>query len=428
MRARLYLPLLALLALCATGAGAQDAKALRAQANAETNQEKQVQLLCQAADLEPKNKEFRKDCEVSRAALINSDRQALKTALDANDAGQAAKAKRYAKYVSSLDPDTFHQAQQLLAKLNAADSAAPAGGTTTAATTSAGPNQNALLGQALAAYDAGNLGTARTDAQGITDASVKPAAARLLADIDRYTNNVTAGQRHEQAKEYAEAEKSYQAALEISSHVAGDDLANKVQRMRQLASSGQSSTTQVAANNVPKIPPASSAAKQPAKPVTPEVSPEERKKKLLEESSEAMSRNDLDTAGKKYKQVLDLDPNNADARNGLAAITTALSKDPVRLEKTLRTAIASFYASQFEDAESQLNRYLGADGGKKKGAAFFYLGATEATLAVLDDPAKRATRTRQAQEDFKQARSAGYQPLEKYVSTRVLAVWKGSGS
>jgi tetratricopeptide (TPR) repeat protein len=423
MRLRFVLLALALLAigsLCAAPSQAQDAKALRAQANSEPNQEKQVLLLCKAADLEPKNKDFRKDCDVSKAALINSDRQALKTALDASDAGQAAKAKRYAKYVSSLDPDTHHQAEQLLAKLNAED-AAPA-----AAAAPAQAGQGALLAQALTAFDSGNLQVAKTTAQEITDPAVKPAASRILTDIDRYGGYVSIGQHHEQAKEYEAAAAAYQSALEINAHVSTDDLAGKTQRMHQLASAPQGkSPALVAANNPPK--PIVADAKS-AKPQAPELSPDEKKKRLLDESAQAMGRNDLDTAGRKYKQVLDIDPANEDAKRGLAEITAALNKDPVRLEKTLRDAITAYYASQFEDAESQLNRYLGADGGKKKGAAYFYLGATEATLGFLDDASKRSSRTRAAQDDFKQARSAGYQPVEKYVSTRVLSVWKGSGT
>jgi hypothetical protein len=418
----LALSLLATASFCAAPSYAQDAKALRAQANSEPNQEKQVLLLCKAADLEPKNKEFRKDCDVSKAALINSDHQALKTAQDANDAGQAAKAKRYAKYVSSLDPDTHRQAEQLLAKLSAAD-AAPA---TAAAAAPAQPGQGALLAQALTAFDSGNLQTAKTTAQQITDPAVKSAASRILTDIDRYSGFVSAGQRHEQAKEYDAAASSYQSALEVNAHVGSDDLAGKTQRMRQMASASQSKAPVVVATNTqPKSPVADS--KLP-KQQAPELSPDEKKKRLLDESAQAMGRNDLDSAGRKYKQVLDIDPANEDAKRGLAAITTALNKDPVRLEKTLRDAITAYYASQFEDAESQLNRYLGADGGKKKGAAYFYLGATEATLGFLNDASKRSSRSRQAQEDFKQARSAGYQPVEKYVSTRVLAVWKGSGT
>ena len=411
--------LLALVLYAAVPADAQDAKKLHDQANSETSQEKQVQLLCKAADLESKNKEYRKDCDMARNALITSDKQALKTALDAADSQQTAKAKRYAKYVSSLDPDTHRQAEQLLARLNAGDAPPP---TTTPVVPPPQQNQSgALLAQALTAYDSGNLQAAKTAAQGVTDPAVKGAASRILADIDRYNGYVSAGRQHEQAKEYADAERSYQAAFDLNGHVSGDDLAGKTRNMHQLASAPHAPVT------VAKVePPKTTVPKAPA--TTPPVSPEERKKQLLSESALAMNRNDLDTAGRKFKQVLDLDPSNEDAKRGLATITAQLSKDPVRLEKTLREAITAFYTSNFEDATARLNRYLGADGGKKKGAAYFYLGATEATLSFLDDPSRRASLAKAAQDDFKQARSAGYQPVEKYVSGRVLAVWKSSGS
>jgi len=274
----------------------------------------------------------------------------------------------------------------------------------------------------LTAYDSGNLQAAKTAAQGVTDPAVKGAASRILADIDRYNGYVSAGRQHEQAKEYADAERSYQAAFDLNGHVSGDDLAGKTRNMHQLASAPHAPVT------VAKVePPKTTVPKAPAT-TPPPISPEERKKQLLSESALAMNRNDLDTAGRKFKQVLDLDPSNEDAKRGLATITAQLSKDPVRLEKTLREAITAFYTSNFEDATARLNRYLGADGGKKKGAAYFYLGATEATLSFLDDPSRRASLAKAAQDDFKQARSAGYQPVEKYVSGRVLAVWKSSGS
>ncbi|WP_198152234.1 hypothetical protein [Granulicella tundricola] len=412
---------------------AQDAKALRAQANTEPNQEKQVILLCKAADMEPKNKDFRKDCDVSRAALINSDKQALKTALDANDAGQAAKAKRYAKYVSNLDPDTHHQAEQLLAKLNGPGPDAP-----TTALTKPADQSGALLSQAMTAFDSGNLSAARTAAQGVTDPSIKPAATRLLGEIDRYGSLVSTGHSHEDSKEYAQAERSYQSALDLNGHVGSDDLSGKIQRMHQMAAVAAAPVTQaqapvVIAKNVPPPPPPVSkpAADQKALNKPPDVSPDEKKRKLLEEASLAVSHKDSETASRKYRQVLDIDPANADAKREIARINAEvaaeLSRDPVKLETTLREAITAFYSSHFEDAESRLNRYLGADGGKKKGAAYFYLGATEETLAYLDPAAKRATRQKEAQEDFKQARSAGYQPVAKYVSTRILEDWKNPG-
>ncbi len=397
-------------------AHAQDARTLIARAMAESNQERQVQLLCQAADLEPGNKQYRNDCNTSKAAMIASDKQALKTAQDAIEAGQTSKARRYAKYVSTFDPDLHKQAEQLLAKLDS---------------TGVGPVNNAeaqktLLAQAESSYQSGNLQAARTALQGVTEPALKSSATQMLNDIDKYTSLVSTGAHHEQAKEFADAERSYQAALTINPHVASDDLAGKVLRVRNLAAASAITQTgaAVAGKNNTKVPPPTDTKNQ--KQVV-EASPDDKKKRLLDEGSSAMSRNDLDTAGKKFKQVLDLDPGNTDAKNGLSQITVALNKDPARMEKTLREAIVAFYSSHFEDAESQFNRYLGADGGKKKGAAYFYLGATEATLALLDDASKRALRTRQAREDFKQAREAGYRPIDDYVSARILGIWKSSG-
>ena len=328
--------------------------------------------------------------------MISADRQALKTAQDASDSGQPVKAKRYAKYVSSLDPDLHKQAEQLLAKLDAP--AAPPPPATSQPAQPAGTTQSALLAQAAAAYQSGNLAAARTAAQNVTDPALKPAASQILAEIDHATANAAAAQHHDTTKNPA-AESASQSAPATSSHT---------------ASAGTTPASNTSASRTPSTPP-------------PAVSLQDKVKTLLDQAASSKRNNDLIGAGKRCRQVLDLDPSNSDAKRCLDDLTAELNKDPTRLEKTLRDAIVAFYASRFEDAESGLNRYVGADSAKKKGAAYFYLGATEATRALLEDASKRAARTREAEVDFKQARLAGYQPVEKYVSTRVLGVWKSTG-
>ena len=214
--------------------------------------------------------------------------------------------------------------------------------------------------------------------------------------------------------------------MALNPHVSADDLAVKSRNMHDLAANASKEQAKPPTPDRNPAPPTvdPKLAKQAS---VPAESPADKAKRLLAEGMLALSRNDLDVAGRKLKQVLDIDTGNAEAKQGLIQISAIISKDPVRLEKTLRDAIAAFYTSQFDDAESKLNRYLGADGAKKKGAAYFYLGATEAALSLLEDASKRTIRVHEAQDDFKQARSAGYQPVEKYVSTRVLDVWKGTG-
>ncbi|WP_263385461.1 hypothetical protein [Granulicella arctica] len=382
------------------------------------DQGKAVQLLCQAAKMEPKNKEFQNDCDTARIEMIRADKDSLRTAQDAADANNAAKAKRYAAYVSITDPELHRQAAELMAKLNApaekpASPAAPA-------------SQAPALALAQNLYDLGNLASAKNTAQSITDPSLKTSADRIVHDVDRYSAFVSEGDRHAQAKEYDAASGAYQSAMALNPHVSADDLATKSRSMHDLAANANREQAKAPTPN--RNPPPPTVDPRLAKQVpAPVENPADKARRLLAEGMFALNHNDLDVAGRKLKQVLDIDAGNAEAKQGLTQISSIISKDPVRLEKTLRDAITAFYSSQFEDVESKLNRYLGADAAKKKGAAYFYLGATEAALSLLEDAPRRTVRVREAQDDFKQARSAGYQPIEKYVSSRVLYVWKGSG-
>ena len=152
---------------------------------------------------------------------------------------------------------------------------------------------------------------------------------------------------------------------------------------------------------------------------------------FVTEADMAFGRKDFNGAEGKFRQALAMDPQNADAKRVItettAAITAQLSRDPALLENTLRDALKAFYASDFDSAQQNLNRYLGAQGGKKKGAAYFYLGATEEAQAFLAPESKRASHQTQAKDNFKQARAAGYQPVQKYVSERILEAWQQSG-
>ena len=236
----------ACLALAACTARAQDAKTLRAQAETETKQETQILLLCKAADLEPKNKAYRKDCSDGKAALITSDRQALKTAQDAADANQVEKAKRYAGYVTVLDAELHKQAQQLITKLSA-----PAAGPAPAPVKA--DQSGALMNQAQGAFDAGNLAVAKSAAEGVTDSNIKGTATHLLRQIESYGDFVSAGRRQEDAKDYAQAINSYQSAQVINSHVGADDLNGRIQHLhQQMAAAAAPAPTPVQAPPPPR--------------------------------------------------------------------------------------------------------------------------------------------------------------------------------
>ncbi len=417
------------LLLTAIGVRAQEkaAKELEQQALAEPDQVKAVEMLCRAADMAPKNQEYRNTCNTAKRTKIDSDRNYLKTAQDDFDAGKMDGAKRYAKYVTKLDPELYQQAQQLLAKLN--------GGSQPAVTPPVVPSKPdpslALMGQAQNAFDAGNLAAAKTAAQGVTEANIKSTANHMLADIENYYSSVSAGRRAEEANQYQAALSSYEAAQRINSHVSADDLSGRIARLGQQMASAAKPPPPTPG---PVSPPPGPVARNvpPVAPTTPKVeTPEEKKKKLMDAFNGSMGRKDLEGAERALKQVVQLDTKDMDAKARLADVEKQLAeivnRDPVKLEKTLRDAIVAFYASSFEDAESDLNRYIGADSAKKKGVAYFYLGATAQARALLEAPGRQSSRRAQAQGYFKQARAAGYQPVPKYVSEKILDAWQHAG-
>ena len=439
MNTRLQLLTAALLVLITGTASSQDkatkeaADKLHAAATQEPDSGKAAEMLCRAAGMVPKNSDYANECTGAKRAMVDADQRNMQRAIDAADSGKIESAKNYARHVTTLSPQLHEQAQALITKLStpAAPAAQPAAPAAQPAT-----NQSATqLAQATSDFDNGNLSGARAAAQQVTDAALKPSAAHLLAEIENYTNAVSEGRRHEEAKEYGQAAGSYQAALSLNSHVGSDDLNGRIARMRQMASApppaapaAQPVAPAVVANNAkPNVPP-------PTKVQAPVLSAQDKQRQaagFVTEADMAFGRKDYNAAEGKFRQALLLDPQNADAKRGIsdtaAAITAQLSHDPALLENTLRDALKAFYASDFDAAQQNLNRYLGAQGGKKKGAAYFYLGATEEAQAILAPESKRASHQTQAKDNFKQARAAGYQPVQKYVSERILEAWQQSG-
>ena len=112
-------------------------------------------------------------------------------------------------------------------------------------------------------------------------------------------------------------------------------------------------------------------------------------------------------------------------------MTAELQSDPKELADGLEDGIRSYYASQFEQAAASISLYLNGGGLHNKGAAYFYLGASLLSQAILADPHDQANQssTRQnADEQFQMARQENYMPVEKLVSPRILAEWARSGS
>ena len=98
----------------------KQAKALFDKAPSESEQVEQVRDLCNAADLDIKNKAYRDACHSMRDALLAMDRRQLQKARDAFANDDWTKTITFAKYVSSFDSDLRRQAADLTEKAKAA--------------------------------------------------------------------------------------------------------------------------------------------------------------------------------------------------------------------------------------------------------------------------------------------------------------------
>ena len=104
--------------------------------------------------------------------------------------------------------------------------------------------------------------------------------------------------------------------------------------------------------------------------------------------------------------------------------TTSAPEDP---EATLTEAIKDFYAFRYVHAEAKLDAYLQGARAKSKGAASFYLGASRLCRQMLENPTlnrQAAIKDEPVQQAFRDAHTAGYQPLAKYVSPLVMKAWQ----
>jgi outer membrane biosynthesis protein TonB len=119
------------LALCCVTAPAiaQDkdaAKKLADQAKATGDQCEQMQLLCRAADADPKNKGYRDDCTAARGVLSRKDDSNVEKAATFLGGGNVASAKRFANFVCKYNVKQYAQAQDILQSINAQETKAEA--------------------------------------------------------------------------------------------------------------------------------------------------------------------------------------------------------------------------------------------------------------------------------------------------------------
>lgn len=398
MKSRI-LPLLVLLFAPAALIADQQADSLYKQSQATNDQQAAVELLCKAADLDPAT--YGKKCTDAKQYL---DSRLQK--FDGLYVSGKAKfgAKQYADAVSDLSKIYFGphraEAQELIAQANdainhpqPADNSAPA------------------LKAAQQAYDNGDFATAETNAGLVKSPELLPQAQTILSNIRNYRDDMQQAEAFKTDKNYTAAQQKYNAALAIKSNGPG----NPTAKLQELAVLMKQQNTTVANNK--QQPPDNSA----------------KIKSGLTDARDQMAKGNPQGALNFYNQVLALDPKQAEAISGKEqaqqAIQEAIAHDPKALEDTLVGGIRNYYESHFTEAHDAIALYLKV-GTRSKGAAYFYLGATMISQAILSSPKSREERDRlekDAMQQFQQARQERYKPVEKYVSPKVLAAWNQAG-
>jgi hypothetical protein len=263
-------------------------------------------------------------------------------------------------------------------------------------------NSPQALKAAQVAYDNGDFSTAATNAALVKSPDLLPTAQVILSNIHNYNEGVQQGDALMARKNYVAAQQQYRAALNIKANGPGDP-SGKLQQIAGLLA---------------------------AKPSTGPQDNSGRIKAELAEAQGNAAKGNWQAALTAYSRVLELDPKQPDALAGKMqaqeAMKAELSKDPKALEDTLISGVRAYYESHFTEARDAISLYLTAGGTRSKGAAYFYLGATMLSQAILTSPQDKEDSDRlrkSAMQQFQQAKQQNFKPAQKYVSPKILAAW-----
>jgi hypothetical protein len=349
---------------------------------------KQVQDYCEAAQLEPKNKKYEDTCNSFRGGLIQDDTANLAIAISAYKNHDLDKAESFAKLVTNYDQRLSGQAKFLLDRVR----------------------NERLLNQVKAAWDKGDFNAVDTLAQNITNADLKASANTYVNNVALYNSYMNQA-RNLQSSNPQEAIKQLSLAQSLNPNGPGNP--SKMIADLQKPAQPKAAAPTVAPTSAPKT--GGNSAAENAKKMA----------KLSDDARNAEKQGDLLEALKDYGEVLKLDPANTDAQNNIARIGQAIRSDPDAVRNELKSAIRSFYNSQFDDAQTALKDYLKSPKtAESPGVAYFYLGASLLEQAMLETPrAKWQGPSADAQSAFQQARKANYSPARQYVSPSLLKVW-----
>jgi tetratricopeptide (TPR) repeat protein len=370
------------------------------------NPSKMVEEMCAAAALDGK---YQAECDTVRAAWIKRQDGRLNLAEDALNRKDFKAARELANQVVGVNDEVTGRKNALLVRIDAAERARKA-----PAAIDHPDRSKELAAKVDADFARGDFLSLASDAQQVTDPSLKADVQRRLNDVARYNSLIAQGQAQEQRGDFVAAKNSYLQAQQVSAN----GPANVSGHLSEIAG---------------KLARAGSAGKNTANGRGPDNSGLDtagQVKELLAGARQAENQQQWKLAQERYTAALKLDSANKDAIAGMQRVQPRMAADPLEREKILKAAIRDFYASGFESAQTSLQIYLGEQQVANRGAADFYLGATLLEKWIFQKRGRKPgdAPPAEAVSAFRRARSEGYKPLPEYVSPVVLKVWETAGS
>jgi hypothetical protein len=344
----------------------------------------QVQDICAAAKLEPKNKKYQDTCNSYRSGLLQDDTAAMTIAIAAYKNHDLNSAETQAKSVSNYDQKLSGQAHFLLDRIR----------------------NDRLVTQVQAAWNKGDFQSVLSQAQEITNPDAKASASVYVNNVSLYNGYIEQAQKEAQSNPQ-DAIRQLTLAKNLNSNGPGNPAGMIADLQRKPA----------------PPPPTPTPAPRPAGDSPAEIA--RKVSKLMSDAHNAEQQGDPQGAMSDYGAALKLQPGNKDAQSNLDRLQQAVKNDPAAAKNELTSAIRYFYRSQFEDAEREFKDYLKTPAtAQSPGPAYFYLGASLLEESMLTTPASNwQGPSPDVVSAFVSARTASYHPVRSYVSPAVLKIW-----
>jgi tetratricopeptide (TPR) repeat protein len=344
----------------------------------------QVQDICAAAKLEPKNKKYQDTCNSYRSGLLQDDTAEMTIAIAAYKNHDLNSAETQAKLVSNYDQKLSGEAHFLLDRIR----------------------NDRLITQVQAAWNRGDFQSVLSQAQEITNPDIKFSASVYVNNVSLY-NEYMDQARSESQSNPQDAIKQLTLAKNLNPNGPGNPAGMIADLQRKPA----------------PLPPTPTPAPKNAGDSPAEIP--KRVSKIMSDGHNAEQQGDMQGAMNYYAAALKLQPGNKDAQSNLDRLQLAIKNDPAAAKNELTSAIRYFYRSQFEDAEREFRDYLKSSQPiQSPGVANFYLGATLLEESMLTTPTSNwQGPSPDVVSAFVSARNASYRPVRTYVSPAVLKIW-----